>query len=93
MQVDNKNTNTFFNSIPLKNKRIFIDEFEAYINDIKEKESNAKQSRFSNQDLNLGVAKDNFISYAQQKMRQDMVKRSEENFLNKLFTAIDAMNA
>lgn len=91
MQVNDKMTNPFF-SKNSKQKQGFVDEFQGNLNDFKKKEYKEKQLEFSNEDLNLGRIKENFITYAQQKMKQDIVKKGEENLINKLFTTIDAMN-
>ncbi|KQI09419.1 hypothetical protein Y786_08960, partial [Campylobacter coli CVM 41971] len=40
----------------------------------------------------LSAVKEDFKSYAWQKMREDQYKKNEEDLLNKLFATIDAGN-
>ncbi|EGK8255027.1 hypothetical protein IO478_000511 [Campylobacter coli] len=81
----------------VKEKSISTDEFQATLNEIKNKEDKedkkTSSSKFTNEDLDLGAIKENFKSYAWQKMREDQYKKNEENLLNKLFATIDAGNA
>ncbi|EAH8788771.1 hypothetical protein EWV11_06730 [Campylobacter jejuni] len=81
----------------VKEKSISADEFQATLNEVKNKEDKedkeTSSSKFTNEDLDLGAIKEDFKSYAWQKMREDQYKKNEENLLNKLFATIDAGNA
>lgn len=81
----------------IKEKSISTDEFQATLNEVKNKEDKedkkTSSSKFTNEDLDLGAIKEDFKSYAWQKMREDQYKKNEENLLNKLFATIDAGNA
>lgn len=88
-----KTSNPVF-STKLKEKNTSADEFQATLNEVKNKEENKKisQDNFSNEDLNLSAVREDFRTYAWQKMREDTYKKNEETLLNKLFATIDAGN-
>ncbi len=98
MLVDNtqKVSNSAFGNTKIKEKNTSADEFQATLNEVKNKEEKenkkASASKFSNEDLNLGAVREDFRSYAWQKMREDQYKKNEETLLNKLFATIDAGN-
>lgn len=82
MTIDNTKpiSNTVFSSTKIKEKTSSADEFQANLNEVK------------NKDLDLGAIREDFRSYAWQKMREDQYKKNEETLLNKLFATIDAGN-
>ncbi|MBK1991214.1 hypothetical protein JG676_01085 [Campylobacter sp. 2018MI35] len=89
----NQNNSIFFSKV--KEKNFSSDEFQASINEIKNKEKDdAKEEKevLQNQDIDLSSVKNNFGVYAWQKMREDQYKKNEETILNKLFAAIDQAN-
>lgn len=96
MTIDNTKqiSNTVFSSTKIKEKTTSVDEFQANLNEVKNKEDKEKttSNNFSNKDLDLGVIREDFRSYAWQKMREDQYKKNEETLLNKLFATIDAGN-
>ncbi|MBK1971433.1 hypothetical protein JG677_05905 [Campylobacter sp. TTU-622] len=88
-----QNNSIFFSKV--KEKNFSSDEFQASINEIKNKEKDdAKEEKevLQNQDIDLSSVKNNFGVYAWQKMREDQYKKNEETILNKLFAAIDQAN-
>lgn len=97
MTIDNTKpiSNTVFSSTKIKEKTSSADEFQANLNEVKNKENKEKISsnQLNNKDLDLGVIREDFRSYAWQKMREDQYKKNEETLLNKLFATIDAGNA
>ncbi|MBZ7968609.1 hypothetical protein [Campylobacter molothri] len=97
MTIDNTKpiSNTVFSSMKIKEKTSSADEFQANLNEVKNKENKEKISsnQLNNKDLDLGVIREDFRSYAWQKMREDQYKKNEETLLNKLFSTIDAGNA
>ncbi|MBZ7931852.1 invasion antigen CiaC [Campylobacter molothri] len=97
MTIDNTKpiSNTVFNSMKIKEKTSSADEFQANLNEVKNKENKEKISsnQLNNKDLDLGAIREDFRSYAWQKMREDQYKKNEETLLNKLFATIDAGNA
>lgn len=96
MTIDNTKpiSNTVFSSTKIKEKTSSADEFQANLNEVKNKENKEKISsnQLNNKDLDLGVIREDFRSYAWQKMREDQYKKNEETLLNKLFATIDAGN-
>ncbi|MGH2326792.1 invasion antigen CiaC [Campylobacter taeniopygiae] len=96
MTIDNTKqiSNAVFNSTKIKEKTTSADEFQANLNEVKNKEDKEKitSNNFSNKDLDLGAIREDFRSYAWQKMREDQYKKNEETLLNKLFATIDAGN-
>ncbi|MBZ7932806.1 hypothetical protein H2259_01605 [Campylobacter sp. RM10532] len=97
MTIDNTKpiSNTVFSSTKIKEKASSADEFQANLNEVKNKENKEKISsnQLNNKDLDLGAIREDFRSYAWQKMREDQYKKNEETLLNKLFATIDAGNA
>ncbi|WP_417904028.1 hypothetical protein ACD571_02165 [Campylobacter sp. LH-2024] len=97
MTIDNTKpiSNTVFSSTKIKEKTSSADEFQANLNEVKNKENKEKISsnQLNNKDLDLGAIREDFRSYAWQKMREDQYKKNEETLLNKLFATIDAGNA
>ncbi|EPS4946946.1 hypothetical protein ACYJXL_000215 [Campylobacter jejuni] len=104
MVVDNtqKTSNAIFSTTTkVKEKNTSADEFQATLNEVKNKEEKEEEkeeektssSKFTNEDIDLGAVREDFRSYAWQKMREDQYKKNEETLLNKLFTTIDAGNA
>lgn len=104
MVVDNtqKTSNAIFSTATkVKEKNTSADEFQATLNEVKNKEENKEEkeeektssSKFTNKDIDLGTIREDFRSYAWQKMREDQYKKNEETLLNKLFATIDAGNA
>ncbi|MBZ7952317.1 hypothetical protein H2258_02950 [Campylobacter sp. RM9939] len=96
MTIDNTKpiSNTVFSSTKIKEKTSSADEFQANLNEVKNKENKEKISsnQLNNKDLDLGAIREDFRSYAWQKMREDQYKKNEETLLNKLFATIDAGN-
>lgn len=91
--LDKLNSNqglNFSTSVKVKEKELSADEFQAKLNEIKEKED--EQKKLQNQDLNLANIKADYISYAKLKMHEDGLKQAQEKHLNKLFKMIDEMN-
>lgn len=89
----NQNNSLFFSKV--KEKNFSSDEFQASLNEIKNKEkTDAKEEKevMKNQDIDLSSVKNNFSAYAWQKMREDRYKKNEETILNKLFATIDQAN-
>lgn len=100
MVVDNtqKTSNAIFSTTTkVKEKNTSADEFQATLNEVKNKEEKkdkkTNSSKFTNEDIDLGAVREDFRSYAWQKMREDQYKKNEETLLNKLFATIDAGNA
>ncbi|HEE8968948.1 TPA: hypothetical protein R2H72_000036 [Campylobacter jejuni] len=96
MVVDNtqKTSNAIFSTTTkVKEKNTSADEFQATLNEVKNKEEKTSSSKFTNEDIDLGGVREDFRSYAWQKMREDQYKKNEETLLNKLFATIDAGNA
>ncbi|HID0730044.1 hypothetical protein E2O20_01325 [Campylobacter jejuni] len=96
MVVDNtqKTSNAIFSTTTkVKEKNTSADEFQATLNEVKNKEEKTSSSKFANEDIDLGAVREDFRSYAWQKMREDQYKKNEETLLNKLFATIDAGNA
>ncbi|ECQ6851374.1 TPA: invasion antigen CiaC [Campylobacter jejuni] len=96
MVVDNtqKTSNAIFSTTTkVKEKNTSADEFQATLNEVKNKEEKTSSSKFTNEDIDLGAVREDFRSYAWQKMREDQYKKNEETLLNKLFATIDAGNA
>ncbi|HAA1522842.1 hypothetical protein AJ935_08670 [Campylobacter sp. BCW_6876] len=96
MVVDNtqKTSSAIFSTTTkVKEKNTSADEFQATLNEIKNKEEKTSSSKFTNEDIDLGAVREDFRSYAWQKMREDQYKKNEETLLNKLFATIDAGNA
>lgn len=100
MVVDNtqKTSNAIFSTTTkVKEKNTSADEFQATLNEVKNKEEKEEEktssSKFTNEDIDLGAVREDFRSYAWQKMREDQYKKNEETLLNKLFATIDAGNA
>ncbi|MDV5994785.1 invasion antigen CiaC [Campylobacter jejuni] len=96
MVVDNtqKTSNAIFSTTTkVKEKNTSADEFQATLNEVKNKEEKEDKKKFTNEDIDLGAVREDFRSYAWQKMREDQYKKNEETLLNKLFTTIDAGNA
>ncbi|MFK0392762.1 hypothetical protein ACISNT_02575 [Campylobacter jejuni] len=96
MVVDNtqKTSNAIFSTkTKVKEKNTSADEFQATLNEVKNKEEKTSSSKFTNEDIDLSAAREDFRSYAWQKMREDQYKKNEETLLNKLFATIDAGNA
>ncbi|MBZ7963891.1 invasion antigen CiaC [Campylobacter sp. 2457A] len=100
MTIDNTKqiSNAVFSTTKIKEKTSSADEFQANLNEVKNKEKKEDKekttsSEFSNKDLDLGAIREDFRSYAWQKMREDQYKKNEETLLNKLFATIDAGNA
>ncbi|MGH2304932.1 invasion antigen CiaC [Campylobacter taeniopygiae] len=96
MIIDNTKqiSNAVFSSTKIKEKTTSADQFQANLNEVKNKEDKEKttSNNFSNKDLDLGAIREDFRSYAWQKMREDQYKKNEETLLNKLFATIDAGN-
>ncbi|TKX32795.1 invasion antigen CiaC [Campylobacter aviculae] len=100
MTIENKKTSdfTFSSTTKIKEKTSSADEFQASLNEVKNKEKKEDKEKTSsnelnNKDLDLGAIREDFRSYAWQKMREDQYKKNEETLLNKLFATIDAGNA
>ena len=100
MVVDNtqKTSNAIFSTTTkVKEKNTSADEFQATLNEVKNKEEKEEEktssSKFTNEDIDLSAVREDFRSYAWQKMREDQYKKNEETLLNKLFATIDAGNA
>lgn len=95
--IQTTSSSVFSATNKVKEKSISADEFQATLNEVKNKEDKedkkTSSSKFTNEDLDLGVIKEDFKSYAWQKMREDQHKKNEENLLNKLFATVDAGNA
>ncbi|HEB9327631.1 TPA: hypothetical protein RZK18_000374 [Campylobacter coli] len=95
--IQTTSSSVFSATNKVKEKSILADEFQATLNEVKNKEDKedkkTSSSKFTNEDLDLGAIKEDFKSYAWQKMREDQYKKNEENLLNKLFATIDAGNA
>ncbi|EAI3898506.1 hypothetical protein YN70_000475 [Campylobacter coli] len=95
--IQTTSSSVFSATNKVKEKSISADEFQATLNEVKNKEDKedkkTSSSKFTNEDLDLSVIKEDFKSYAWQKMREDQYKKNEENLLNKLFATIDAGNA
>lgn len=95
--IQTTSSSVFSAANKVKEKSISADEFQATLNEVKNKEDKedkkTSSSKFTNEDLDLGAIKEDFKSYAWQKMREDQYKKNEENLLNKLFATIDAGNA
>ncbi|EAI1055402.1 hypothetical protein GFU71_02415 [Campylobacter coli] len=95
--IQTTSSSVFSATNKVKEKSISVDEFQATLNEVKNKEDKedkkTSSSKFTNEDLDLGAIKEDFKSYAWQKMREDQYKKNEENLLNKLFATIDAGNA
>ncbi|EIU9966605.1 hypothetical protein L7A57_000300 [Campylobacter coli] len=95
--IQTTSSSVFSTTNKVKEKSISADEFQATLNEVKNKEDKedkkTSSSKFTNEDLDLGAIKEDFKSYAWQKMREDQYKKNEENLLNKLFATIDAGNA
>ncbi|HEB9430269.1 TPA: hypothetical protein RZK51_001056 [Campylobacter coli] len=95
--IQTTSSSVFSTTNKVKEKNISADEFQATLNEVKNKEDKedkkTSSSKFTNEDLDLGAIKEDFKSYAWQKMREDQYKKNEENLLNKLFATIDAGNA
>ena len=88
-----KTSNAVFDTTTkIKEKNTSADEFQATLNKAKNKEEEKKtnSNKFTNEDIDLSTARENFRSYAWQKMREDQYKKNEETLLNKLFATIDA---
>lgn len=92
MVVDNtqKTSNAIFSTTTkVKEKNTSADEFQATLNEVKNKEEKEEEktssSKFTNEDIDLGAVREDFRSYAWQKMREDQYKKNEETLLNKLF--------
>lgn len=89
MTIDNTKpiSNTVFSSTKIKEKTFSADEFQANLNEVKNKENKEKISsnQLNNKDLDLGAIRENFRSYAWQKMREDQYKKMKKlysiNFL------------
>ena len=92
MQIQSVNSVNSTLSTKIKEKEFSQDEFQASVNEIKNKEEKDKKSEFQNEDLNLSTTLQSFTSYAQQKLKEDQFKKNEETMLTKLFNAIDNMN-
>ncbi|TKX31793.1 invasion antigen CiaC [Campylobacter estrildidarum] len=99
MTIENQKTSnfTFSSSTKIKEKTSSVDEFQANLNEVKNKEKKedkekSNSSELNNKDLDLGAIREDFRSYAWQKMREDQYKKNEETLLNKLFATIDAGN-
>ena len=93
-----KTSNAIFSTTTkVKEKNTSADEFQATLNEVKNKEEKedkkTNSSKFTNEDIDFGAVREDFRSYAWQKMREDQYKKNEETLLNKLFTTIDAGNA
>lgn len=95
MVVDNtqKTSNAIFSTTTkVKEKNTSADEFQATLNEVKNKEEKTSSSKFTNEDIDLSAVREDFKSYTWQKMRKDQYKKNEETLLNKLFATIDAGN-
>ncbi|GAA8602226.1 invasion antigen CiaC [Helicobacter pylori] len=78
MVVDNtqKTSNAIFSTTTkVKEKNTSADEFQATLNEVKNKEEKTSSSKFTNEDIDLGAVREDFRSYAWQKMREDQYKK------------------
>lgn len=98
MLVDKvQNNNSFFNA-KIKEKEKSAEEFQATLNEIKDKQEQEKLVKkgdkgLVNQDLDLSALQDGFSMQAWQKLRESQYRKNEETMLNKLFSVIDSNNA
>ncbi len=94
--IQTTSSSMFSATTKVKEKSTSADEFQAALNEVKNKEDKedkkTSSSEFTNEDLDLSAVKEDFKSYAWQKMREDQYKKNEEDLLNKLFATIDAGN-
>ncbi|EAH7313523.1 hypothetical protein LZV65_06860 [Campylobacter coli] len=94
--IQTTSSSMFSATTKVKEKSTSADEFQATLNEVKNKEEKedkkTSSSEFTNEDLDLSTVKEDFKSYAWQKMREDQYKKNEEDLLNKLFATIDAGN-
>ncbi|MGI7741302.1 hypothetical protein ACNGL3_07730 [Campylobacter coli] len=103
--IQTTSSSMFSAKTKVKEKSTSADEFQATLNEVKNKEEKedkkTSSSEFTNEDLDLSAVnedldlsavKEDFKSYAWQKMREDQYKKNEEDLLNKLFATIDAGN-
>ncbi|WP_072238308.1 invasion antigen CiaC [Campylobacter coli] len=97
--IQTTSSSMFSATTKVKEKSTSADEFQATLNEVKNKEEKEEKedkktnsSEFTNEDLDLSAVKEDFKSYAWQKMREDQYKKNEEDLLNKLFATIDAGN-
>ncbi|EOZ2160077.1 hypothetical protein ACQQJ8_000085 [Campylobacter coli] len=94
--IQTTSSSMFSATTKVKEKSTSADEFQATLNEVKNKEEKENKktssSEFTNEDLDLSAVKEDFKSYAWQKMREDQYKKNEEDLLNKLFATIDAGN-
>ncbi|EIX7282239.1 hypothetical protein MK579_000071 [Campylobacter coli] len=94
--IQTTSSSMFSATTKVKEKSTSADEFQATLNEVKNKEEKedkkTSSSEFTNEDLDLSAVKEDFKSYAWQKMRKDQYKKNEEDLLNKLFATIDAGN-
>ncbi|HDX3756752.1 TPA: hypothetical protein ROE69_001141 [Campylobacter coli] len=94
--IQTTSSSMFSATTKVKEKSTSADEFQATLNEVKNKEEKedkkTSSSEFTNEDLDLSAVKEHFKSYAWQKMREDQYKKNEEDLLNKLFATIDAGN-
>ncbi|ENA8817513.1 hypothetical protein ABG010_000938 [Campylobacter coli] len=94
--IQTTSSSMFSATTKVKEKSTSADEFQATLNEVKNKEEKedkkTSSSEFTNEDLDLSAVKEDFKSYARQKMREDQYKKNEEDLLNKLFATIDAGN-
>ncbi|EKR7049923.1 hypothetical protein P8650_001155 [Campylobacter coli] len=94
--IQTTSSSMFSATTKVKEKSTSADEFQATLNEVKNKEEKedkkTSSSEFTNEDLDLSAVKEDFKSYAWQKMREDQYKKNEEDLLNKLFATIDAGN-
>lgn len=63
----------------IKEKNTSANEFQATLNEVKNKEEKEEEktssSKFTNEDIDLGAVREDFRSYAWQKMREDQYKK------------------
>ena len=94
--IQTTSSSMFSATTKVKEKSTSADEFQATLNEVKNKEEKedkkTSSSEFTNEDLDLSAVKEYFKSYAWEKMREDQYKKNEEDLLNKLFATIDAGN-
>lgn len=94
--IQTTSSSMFSATTKVKEKSTSADEFQATLNEVKNKEEKedkkTSSSEFTNEDLDLSAVKEDFKSYVWQKMREDQYKKNEEDLLNKLFATIDAGN-
>ena len=94
--IQTTSSSMFSATTKVKEKSTSADEFQATLNEVKNKEEKedkkTRSSEFTIEDSDLSAVIEDFKPYAWQKMREDQYKKNEEDLLNKLFATIDAGN-